>query len=64
LLGAVVLTFLLQLATIYVPVLNPIFKTQPLSWEELAICIGAALVVGVAVELEKAWRRKWIRPRT
>ncbi|TCP19190.1 cation-translocating P-type ATPase [Simplicispira metamorpha] len=57
LLYAVLLTFLLQMATIYVPWLNPIFKTAPLSLGELAICLGAALVVYVAVELEKAWRR-------
>ena len=57
LLGAVLLTFVLQMATIYVPALNPIFKTQPLSLAELAICLGAAAIVGVAVELEKAWRR-------
>ncbi|MDD2919490.1 cation-translocating P-type ATPase [Rhodoferax sp.] len=58
LLGAVLLTFVLQMATIYVPVLNPIFKTQPLSVAELGICLGAAALVGVAVELEKAWRRR------
>ena len=57
LLYAVLLTFLLQMATIYVPWLNPIFKTAPLSLGELAICLGAALVVYLAVELEKAWRR-------
>ncbi|MCM2341173.1 cation-translocating P-type ATPase [Rhodoferax sp.] len=57
LLGAVLLTFVLQMATIYVPALNPIFKTQPLSLAELAICLGAAAVVGVTVEIEKAWRR-------
>ena len=37
LLGAVVLTFGLQLATIYVPVLNPIFKTQPLTVESIPL---------------------------
>jgi len=58
LLGAVLLTFVLQMATIYVPLLNPIFKTQPLSPGELAICLGSAAVVWLAVELEKAWRRK------
>ena len=57
LLGAVLLTFVLQMATIYVPALNPIFKTQPLSLGELLICLAAAATVGVAVELEKAWRR-------
>ncbi len=58
LLAAVLLTFLLQMATIYVPMLNPIFKTEPLSLTELAICLGAAAVVGITVEIEKAWRRR------
>ena len=38
LLGAVLLTFALQLATIYVPWLQPIFKTEALDADELAIC--------------------------
>jgi P-type Ca2+ transporter type 2C len=62
LLGAVLLTLALQLATIYVPVLNPIFKTQPLSGPELALCFAAALVVWLAVELEKTWRRRQPSP--
>ena len=58
LLGAVLLTFVLQLATIYVPALQPIFKTAPLTPGELAICLGASAMVGVAVELEKFFRRR------
>ena len=58
LLGAVALTFLLQMAIIYLPALNPVFKTAPLSLGELGICLGAAAVVGVVVEIEKFWRRK------
>ena len=58
LLGAVLLTFLLQLATIYVPFLNPIFKTQPLSLPELLVCLGAAAVVYGAAEMEKTLRRR------
>jgi Ca2+-transporting ATPase len=57
LLGAMLLTFALQMATIYVPWLNPIFKTEPLSAAELGICLAAAMVVYVVVEMEKAWRR-------
>jgi Ca2+-transporting ATPase len=57
LLGAVLLTFALQMATIYVPALNPIFKTAPLSLPELAVCLAASFVVYAAVEIEKAWRR-------
>ncbi|MGI9544372.1 MAG: cation-translocating P-type ATPase [Cyclobacteriaceae bacterium] len=51
--GAVALTFLLQLGTIYLPFANQIFKTQPLSLDELLICIGASAIVFHAVELEK-----------
>jgi Ca2+-transporting ATPase len=58
LLGAVALTFALQLATIYVPFLNPVFKTQPLSALELGICIAAACLVFAVVETEKTWRRR------
>jgi Ca2+-transporting ATPase len=61
LLGAVLLTFALQMATIYIPFLNPIFKTEPLSFVELALCLAAASVVWVVVELEKAWHRRNIR---
>ncbi len=58
LLGAVGLTFALQMAVIYIPFLQPIFKTQPLSLEEMALCIGLALLVGATVEIEKAGTRR------
>lgn len=53
LLGAVALTFLLQLAVIYVPAFNPVFKTAPLSAGELLACLGLSSVVFFAVEFEK-----------
>lgn len=58
LLGAVLLTFMLQMAVVYVPVLNPIFKTQPLSLAELLICLAASAMVFIAVEIEKSWLRR------
>jgi Ca2+-transporting ATPase len=58
LLGAVLMTLALQLATLYIPVLQPIFKTVPLGAAELALCVAAAGVVYAAVELEKLWRRR------
>lgn len=61
--GAVVLTFALQLATIYVPLLNPIFKTEPLSAGELAATILLSAVVFLAVEGEKAVKRSQKRAR-
>lgn len=57
LLGAVLLTFALQMTTIYVPFLNPIFKTEPLTARELAITILLSTIVFLAVEIEKAIKR-------
>ena len=56
--GAVILTFLLQMATIYLPFLNPVFKTQPLNIEELAVCLLLSSIVFVAAEIEKLIKRK------
>ncbi len=53
LLGAVLLTFALQMATIYVPVLNPIFRTAPLTVPELAACVLLSAVVFFVIEIEK-----------
>jgi len=56
--GAFMLTLLLQMATIYVPFLNPIFKTNPLSLYELLFTLGLSSVVFFAAELEKWIKRK------
>ena len=50
---AVVFTLELQLATIYVPVLNPVFRTAPLEGVELVFCLLMSVVVFAAVEAEK-----------
>lgn len=62
LLGAVVLTVALQMATIYIPALNPIFKTEPLDLDELLLCLALSSIVFMAVEIEK-WciRQGWLR---
>ena len=57
-LGAVLLTAGLQLAVIYVPALNPIFKTQPLPLFDLAVCFALSSLVLVVVEAEKALVRR------
>lgn len=62
LVGAVLFTFLLQLAIIYLPAANEIFKTQPLSLSELAICISLSFVLFLAVEAEK-WVKKTFRKK-
>lgn len=58
LIGAIGLTIGLQLAIIYVPYLNEIFKTKALSWEDLGICLALSVIVFHAVELEK-----WVKNR-
>ncbi|MEO0129842.1 MAG: HAD-IC family P-type ATPase, partial [candidate division WOR-3 bacterium] len=57
LLGAVLFTFLLQLCVIYIPFLQPIFKTQALTISELALCLIFSSIVFFAVEIEKLIKR-------
>jgi len=63
LIGAVFVTFLLQLGIIYLPFANELFKTQPLSFTELISCIGLASLVFFAVEAEKLIRKRYKRIR-
>lgn len=57
LLLAVLLTFALQLAVIYMPGLNTAFKAAPLTLAELASSIALSSLIFVLVELEKLARR-------
>jgi P-type Ca2+ transporter type 2C len=56
LLGAVALTFVLQMAVIYVPFLQNIFDTVPLNLEQLLLSLGFSTIVFIVVEVVK-----WIR---
>ena len=58
---AFVFTIVLQMMTIYVPFLNSVFKTQPLSLNELMITFGLSSIVFIAVEAEKLWKRRGLR---
>jgi len=61
LLGAVLLTFLLQMATIYLPFMNAVFNTMPLTVGELLFCLVLSSIVFFVVEMEKWMIRKgWI----
>ncbi|MEX2182969.1 MAG: cation-translocating P-type ATPase [Chloroflexota bacterium] len=55
---AVALTLMVQLALVYVPVLQPIFATEALTAEQLAIVLAASTLGFVAVEMEKWFGRR------
>ena len=57
LLGAVVLTTILQLMLVYVPPLQAFFGTHVISLSELGICMGFSALMFVWVELEKIFFR-------
>lgn len=59
-LGAVSLTFALQLGVIYAPWMQRIFKTTALSLSELGICLLLSTVVFAGIEIQK-W---FLRSRT
>jgi Ca2+-transporting ATPase len=56
--GAVCLTFILQMATVYIPFLNPIFRTEPMSVPQLLFTLSASSLVFLAVEAEKWLKRR------
>ncbi len=62
LLGAVMLTFLMQVALVYVPVLQGFFRTVSLSAAEFAVCMFLSSIVFGTVESEKWLRRRRERP--
>ena len=58
LVAAVLLTVLLQVAVIYLPPLQSIFNTAPLTTAEFTVCLILPLFVLLGVELEKALVRR------
>ncbi|HMA42384.1 MAG TPA: HAD-IC family P-type ATPase, partial [Gemmatimonadales bacterium] len=58
LLGAVVVTLVLQLAILYVPALGAVFGAQPLTGFELLLTLALSSIVFIAVEIEKAVKRR------
>jgi Ca2+-transporting ATPase len=56
--ATVALTVLLQLAVIYVPLLNTVFRTAPLSAAELGLCLLLPLLVLLVVEGQKLVARR------
>ncbi len=61
LLGAVLLTFALQMGVMYLPVLQRVLDTAPLNTTQLLISFGLSSIVFFAVEISKLigqWRRR------
>jgi P-type Ca2+ transporter type 2C len=58
LLGAVLLTFVLQMAVIYLPFLQEVFGTVTLPLPYLLLSLVLSVVVFIGVEIEKAIRRR------
>ena len=58
LLGAVVLTIILQLALVYVPFLQQVFKTAALPARDLALSVAVPAFIFWAVEFEKWLARR------
>lgn len=57
LVGAVLLTIVLQLAIIYIPIFHDLFNTEALPIQDLVICILLSTVVFWAVEFQKLIKR-------
>lgn len=55
---AIAATVTFQLAIVYVPLLNKLFKTQPLTINELTLTILLSAIIFSAIEIEKLIRRK------
>lgn len=60
---SMVAAFLAQIAVVYVPALQWVFRTESLSLEEWWRILGVALSVVIAVEIDKAIRRKRRTPK-
>ena len=58
LLGSVLLTLLLQMAVVYLPLLQSVFNTVPLSAADLAISLGCSVLVYFGVEIYKIITRR------
>ena len=61
---SVSITLVLQLAVIYVPFLQRVFHTTPLSAQELLISLLASLLIFIGVEIQKAISRHRTGPLT
>jgi Ca2+-transporting ATPase len=52
LIGAVLLTVVLQVAVVYLPFLQPIFETEPMTLPQVAVSLLACVAMFIFVRLE------------
>ncbi len=60
LLGAVVLTILLQFALVYVPLLQDVFGTQALDWSHILVAFALSTTIFWVIEIQK-WISRTLR---
>lgn len=60
---AVLLGTALQFAVVYIPELQPIFRTLPLSVRDSVICVGVSLLSIVVIEIWKALKPRFVESR-
>lgn len=56
---AVVSVVVLQLALTYLPIMNQVFETRPLSPIEGSVAVVAGVILFVVLEIEKQLQRRW-----
>ncbi|NLD72072.1 MAG: cation-translocating P-type ATPase, partial [Chloroflexi bacterium] len=62
LIGAVLLTIVLQMLVVYVPFLQSVFDTRPLNLSEMAVTIGLSILLFIILEVVKAVQREADEP--
>jgi P-type Ca2+ transporter type 2C len=56
---AILITFILQMALIYIPLANTFFNTAPLNATQLAICLVVSALMLLILETIKWAQRQW-----
>jgi Ca2+-transporting ATPase len=56
--GAIILTVILQLIIVYVPFLQPVFKTTTLDWKPMSVILLVTLACVICIELVKYFTRR------
>lgn len=60
--GSIIVTVMLQLGIVYVPFMQPIFKTAPLQWKAMLLVIVITIGSFLCIELIKLLHKKQLHP--